>query len=179
MSANSINDLTLVHDNMIAAVKAAMPIMKNVAAYDPIGDRKKLVLPAVLVEVGEMSPGGKNTGGRTPVTIQFAFHCMLSAEVENVQLEVRNFAARILQLVDGNRWELGRAAERPEDLKAFPGEFDPGNKGFESWVVCFEQVFHMGEMKLPPDDTPKEAFYSEAPKIGLAHKDDYIQIPDS
>ena len=170
-------DLTALHDAMSLAIKDSMAMLQTVKSYDPL-TRDTIITPAVLIEAVEMKPGSRVTGGRLPVTVEFAAHCCLSVKTERVELEIRNFAAKLLQVVNGNKWGLADAVERPERLTAFPGMFKPDDKGFESWVVTWEQTIHLGEVWQDADFLPTEVYVGEAPDIGAANKDKYEKITD-
>ncbi len=170
-------DLTALHDAMTEAIKASMSMLQTVKSYDPT-TRDTITTPAVLIEAVEMKPGRKIGDGRLPVTVEFAAHCCLSVKTERVELEIRNFAAKLLQVVNGNKWGLADAVERPERLSAFPGMFKPDDKGFESWVVTWEQTIHLGEVWQDADFLPTDVYVGEAPDIGAAHEDKYWKITD-
>lgn len=181
-------DLGQLHEGIIAAIRQRFGgRLKTVAMYDPVDpELKDIRTPAVLLELAEIHPAGRVSGGRTPIELGFTAHCMLSTKTESVQLEVRNFAVQIMRLVDGNRWGLGEFADRAEGLEAFPGIFSPGEKGFESWVVNWKQTVHLGDVwELPGDvmpgvpgepGAPAEVYLGMAPDIGLAHRDKYERV---
>ncbi|GJB12989.1 hypothetical protein KAM448_28970 [Aeromonas caviae] len=162
---------------MVKAIKAALPMVKTVDAYD-VTRKGTIKTPAVLLEALEMKPGRRVTGGRTPLTVEFYAHCVLSVKTDNVALEVRNFAARLMQEIDGNTWGLGEFAERPTGLSAFPGVFNPDEKGFESWVIGWEQTLHLGDVWEGVDFLPEHVFWGEYPNIGEANKDAYERLTD-
>lgn len=155
MSKNASDDLTSIHEAMVKAIKEAFPMVKTVDAYD-VTRKGTIMTPAILLEALEMKPGRRVTGSRTPLTVEFYAHCVLSVKTENVALQVRNFAASLLQTIDGNTWGLGDFAERPTSLSAFPGVFNPDEKGFESWVVGWEQTVHLGEVWKEADFLPHD-----------------------
>jgi hypothetical protein len=169
---DALTDLTALHDAQVAIIKAAMPMLQTVEEYKPL-QRDSVITPALLLEAGEFKPGRRTGDGRTPLKIEFAAHCYLSVRTPNAELEIRNFAAKVCQLLDGQRWGMGDALERPEQIAAFPGAFKPDDKGFECWVVTWEQTAHLGELWQEADFLPQEAFFNEAPDIGLVHQDDY------
>lgn len=169
------DDLTVVHNAQEAVIKQAMPMVKTFAPYDPTKDQQ-IITPAIMLEAVEMKPGRAVSGGRMAVKVEFAAHCYLSAKTDNVQLEVRNMAARLLQVINRNRFGLENA-EQPERLSAFPGQFSK-EKGFESWIVSWEQDFHFGELWQNPDYLPTELWLGEAPDIGADHQDKYEKLSD-
>jgi len=171
-----LKDLNALHEHIQAAVRERFGARLNtVGEYDPIDPQLKTIkTPAILLELVEIRPGGRKTGGRTPVKLIWSAHCILSAATPKVQREIRNFAVQMLCLVDGNKWGLGGAVERPAELpEAFPGLFNPGEMGFESWIVNWSQVVHLGDSwELPVD----EVYVRESPNIGADHQDDYRRL---
>lgn len=170
------DDLTQVHKAQVEFIKSALPFLRQVCAYEPAMQHGKNMIesPAVLIEVVQIKPGHKISGGRFSVTIEFAAHCILSMKTEKIQLELSNFAVRMLQIINDNRWGL-RYSKLPTDLAAFPGMFSE-ELGFDSWVASWEQEFHLGEMNEGVDWLPSDLFIGEAPNIGADHKDDYTGI---
>lgn len=170
-------DFTQLHESIIKTIKAAMPMLKTVKSYDP-SERDALVTPALLLELVEMKPGKKRGDGRLPITAEFAAHCCLSVKTDQVDIEIRNFAAKMLQVVNGSRWGLNDAVERPDELGAFPGMFKPDDKGFESWVVVWEQNIHLGDVWQDADFLPIEVYVGETPNLGTSAQGKYENITD-
>lgn len=168
-------DFETLHDAIVAQIKAKMPMLKTVKSYDPT-ERDAIKTPALLLELVEMKPGRKVGDGRLPITAEFAAHCLLSVKTERVDVEIRNFAAKMLQVVNGSKWGLADSVERPEALGAFPGMFKPDDKGFESWIVVWEQTLHLGDIWENADFLPNDVYVGEAPEIGLANQDKYENI---
>jgi len=58
-----------------------------------------------------------------------------------------------------------------------PGEFRPGQDGFEAMVVAFELPAVLGESVWDGEGiTPVQVFAGVAPDIGPPHIDDYEEI---
>ncbi len=169
------DEIEQVHTAIKQAIIKAIPVLNTVELYDPL-KHNRIVTPAALIENVEMDviKGEVISGGRLPITLQFAVHCCLSTITEGVELEIRKFAAKMLKVVNKNRWGLSNVKD-PTELAAFPGMFKPDNKGYESWVVTWKQTIHLGDVWEGKDFLPQEVYLSAAPNIGKAHKDDYQQ----
>lgn len=165
-------DLIDVHEAMVQSIKNKMPMLKTVQSYEPF-TRDTIETPSVLIEAVEMKPGKRTGDERLSVTVEFLAHCCLSIRTDRVELEIRNFAAKLMRVIEGNRWGLAEAVERPTRLSAMPGMFKPDDKGFESWVVSWEQTIHLGNVWQDTEFMPQEVFIGLSPEIGAAHKDDY------
>lgn len=174
MSA-TIDDVSQFHDNLIAHLKDKIPNLHQVADYDP-GGLDKIMTPAALINVAEMSPGTTVSGGRLAVQLRVEVHCILSVKTDRVLRQIRNMAAAVMRAVYRQRFGLEKAVEMPTDIDAFPGMFKDGEHGFESWVVSWLQTVHLGDGWQEQEFVPEEVFLGEAPRIGAAHKDDYIQV---
>lgn len=55
MSKSGSEDLTSIHEAMVKAIKAALPMVKTVDAYD-VTRKGTIKTPAVLLEALEMKP---------------------------------------------------------------------------------------------------------------------------
>ena len=178
---NSINDFTALHQAMIYEIKAKVPSVKTVVAYDPTdtengGQRQAVKTPAVLIELAEMKPGATISGNRQTFGCEFILHCVLSVKTPNVQIEIRNYAAAVAKVVFRNRWGLSHSVENPSDISAYQGVFKPGDKGFESWVVGYTQKVHLGDVALNTDIAPSDVYIGFAPDIGPANQADYTKV---
>lgn len=150
-----MSEIHTYHTNLKATLLAAFPVLETVAVYR-IGET--LATPAVLVEVESMRIGELNGLGKTPVVLSVALHCVLGHATPHVELEVRNFAAQVLNLLRNQYFDMPDDVESPENLQALPGDFKPGKGGFESMVVTYEQTLYMGD---PAFDLSYEGVSSE------------------
>ena len=137
-----MSEIHTYHANLTSALQAAFPALRTVAAYR-IGET--LTTPAVLVEIESMRVGELNGEGKTPVVLSVALHCVLGHSTPNLEMEVRNFAAQVMNFLRNQYFDMPDALEAPQNLHAMPGDFKPGKSGFESMVVTYEQTLYMGE----------------------------------
>jgi hypothetical protein len=116
----------------------------TVGAYR-LAETDPVATPALLLEM-EGGERGEGMGDeRVPLQCRFSVHCLLSFQTKDVELEVRDFAARVFCLVQYNHWGLGGDVDDPVETVIGPGEFKPGKDGYESWYVGWEQTIHLGE----------------------------------
>ncbi len=177
---NTTTDFTLLHQAMIDDIKGKLPSIKTVVAYDPTdenngGQHQSVKTPAVLIELSEMKPGKSLGDSRQAFECEFILHCILSVKTDNVQLEIRNYAAAVAKVIYRNKWGLSDCVEPPEDIAAYPGVFKAGDKGFESWVVNYSQKIHLGDLPLNTETAPTDVFIGYAPKVGADHQADYVE----
>lgn len=136
----------------------------NVVNYDPLEDLSELA-PACLLNIEEFSKIVDQGDGRFPIRVRISIHCVLGAEVENLQLELREFASSVSQFIyeEGIWFELSSCSD-PMQIEAFPGNFRKGsNKAFDSWVVTWEQEFYLGESKWNFGSPVGEVYYAVNP----------------
>lgn len=169
----TLNDL---HNAIVATTQAAFgSVVETVAAYSPL-QADPINTPAVLIEMDSADEGEDCGDGRVPLKCQFLAHCILSTKTPNVQVEVRAFAAQMFQVVRHNNWGLTGNVTRPASLSMLPGEFRPGNHGYESWIVAWEQTLYLGDSVWTGGVRPETVYLGITPNIGAGHEGDYVQI---
>ena len=174
--------LAAIHDAILAHVTGHWSGQENqldtVAEYDPF-DESAINSPAVLLNVEAMSYEERDGTGRTPVIMDMALHCILSKRTPRVQVEVREFAAELMRLVEQvgmSRWGLGEACGMPGNISAQPAAFSPDKGGFESWAVTWSQTFWIGGPDEEPYHLPDKLYASVEPELGPDYKPDYQQV---
>lgn len=164
--------LSGVHDAIEAAVREAIPVLDTVGAYT-VGDAVNT--PAALIELEAAEEGEDDGSGRVPVRCTWTIHCLLSRKTERVEVEIRDFATKVLALVRQNRW--GMPALMPDNLQAGPGEFSPGQDGYEGWYVTWEQTVYIGPDVWVGDGLIASTVYiGRSPAIGEGHAEDYDAV---
>lgn len=134
--------LNTYHQQVEQLLKDTFPPLQTVESYR-IG--QTLDTPAVLIEVESMRVGERNGEGKVPVVMAVALHCVLGHGTPNLELEVRNFAAQVMALLQDQYFGMPNDLDRPENIDAQSGEFKPGKGGFETMVVTFQQTIYIGE----------------------------------
>jgi hypothetical protein len=149
--ATNIN-LSDVHQAVIDALKDRFPKV-TIASYDPSENLASLT-PACLLNIEELPKAPDVGDGRYPVLAQFAIHCVLGREVENLQMELQEFAVAVSQFVyEKGIWKTGSVVEKPHNIEAYPGNFRKETKGgFDSWVVNWEQKLYLGASTWQPEE---------------------------
>ena len=147
--------LSDMHDAITSALQTALPVLETVRAYG-VGD--SMNTPAALLELETVEEGEDDGSGRIPLRCTWTIHCILSHRTPKVEREVRDFATQVFGIVRRNRW--GLPTEYPEVLQCGPGEFQPGQEGYESWYVTWEQPFFAGEDVWTGDGIQPDTVYS-------------------
>ncbi len=139
--------ITQFQDAIIEALKANFELV-TVESYDPNKDLSELA-PACLLDVEELPKSMDSGDGRYPVSARFSLHCVLGLEVDDVQIELREFAVSVSQFVFENGiWLSGCVVETPKNIEAYPGNFKKQTDGgYDSWVVSWSQTLFLGASK--------------------------------
>lgn len=149
-----MNSLKEIHDGFVAAAGEHFgDVLRTVDAYAP-EHLESVRTPALLLELEDWDEGDDIGDGRSPLRCRFTAHCLLSFQTPNASLEVREFGARVQQLVRYNRWGLGDDADVPAQVSGAPGLFRPGKAGYESWCVSWEQVVYLGASAWAAEGVP-------------------------
>lgn len=132
--------IAALHDGILAALNAQFSgRVETIETYRPT-EIGSINTPALLLEMEEAFKPPKIGNAKKPLQCRMTIHCLLSFQTENVFVAVREFASEVYQLVDTNTWGLGEDARMPEQIELGPGMYKPGQSGFESWYVTWEQV---------------------------------------
>ena len=120
----------------------------TVESYEPSAALSELA-PACLLDLEEFPKGSDIGDGRYPARCRFSVHCVLGHEVEDMQLELREFAVAVSQFVsEEGIWLGGSVMKPPTNIDAYPGNFKKDtNGGYDSWVVSWEQTIYLGASK--------------------------------
>lgn len=58
-----------------------------------------------------------------------------------------------------------------------PGEFKPGQEGFDSWYATWEQTVYLGKGVWDPEGViPEKIYLGQTPAIGPIHEPDYTSL---
>ena len=180
-----MSDLTLraLHAAILADLTAAYhDRVATIALYDPFvmgadQDPQALATPALLLELEAIDPEPEDGTERQPLRLIWVAHCILSLRTASVQMELRVFAADLMNHLRFRRWGYPGAVSDPQAISAQPGEFKPGLAGFDSYLVRWEQVVQLGQDEWNTAGiVPATVYLGIAPEIGAEHVDDYQQI---
>lgn len=148
---DTADGLVRVLEAIKASLQAKFPLchvdLFNPASPDEQGNNSgDLQTPAILINLEQMPATGDNDD-RDSIQGRFALHCILGNETPNLAIEIRAMSAAVLSHVRKNgSWLPGqRMTDPPTDIYAIPGYFSSRpNTGYDSWMVLFEQVLHLG-----------------------------------
>lgn len=169
-------DLDALHEAILDKIREKFPDLLTVEDYD--ADRKKLTVPAVLLELVDMeaSPDDDGGSGQLPVVSKWAARVVFGFEQENVKREVRKLAGALGVFVHKNRW--GQPVSPATVTIIGPDAFDPDFDRFEVWAVEWDQKLDLGENVWTGEGvTPDVVKIGFAPDIGPGHEAEYSDLP--
>lgn len=164
-------NLTNYHQALIDAIAAYFgDSLETVQAYFPQHQSEDqnvgllINTPAVLVEIERLnlSEEAERGDGTDAIECSVVIHCLLSSQTENLQLELRNFAAEMLRLLAKHGFMPCGQVTRPQSLDALPGTFKAGQGGYDSFVVTFTQVIYLGESVWKPNAVPHQIYFGRS-----------------
>jgi hypothetical protein len=142
----------------------------------PGQERRPVITPALLLEIINTGPAEEDGTDRQPVNLSLALHCTLSFQTPRLDLELVEYSTDVMNVIRHNRWGFPGQVREPTEVVAVPAEFTPRLDGYGSWVVAWEQVAYLRKDMWAGGLEPSAVWLGFAPKIGLAHIDDYEQI---
>nr|VFK50894.1 MAG: hypothetical protein BECKTC1821D_GA0114238_11232 [Candidatus Kentron sp. TC] len=152
--------------------------LKTVTMYD-MGNTEPIETQAALL-VMESGGRGEDLGdGRFPLRCLITLHCILGFKTEKLALKLRKFATSVIRLVDQNRWGMIDAVDLPDigQDAIGPGEFRPGQEGYDRWYATWEQTVYLGKGVWDPEGVaPEKIYLGQTPAIGAGHEPDYERI---
>lgn len=189
MNANTEIDLDVIHNAIIADIKAQFPDLLTVEFYrseehqDNEDKRKTLPVPACILELSEMlsDPDADPGTEQLAVTATFEAHFVIdSLRTFNAKMSVRKLAAAFAAWLRLRRWNNpiieGRTLPTgPAYVQGiYPDDFAPELDRYEVWRVEWQQEIHLGNTVWKDQGvTPDNPVYSWSPEIGLGNEEKY------
>ena len=174
---NTEIDLDAVHQSILDAISGQFPALVTVADYRE--DRKRLPLPAVLVELADLEavPEEDPGTGQLAIRARFEARVIIGFRAANAEREIRKLSGALGAFVHHNRW--GQKIGPAEVLAIGPDSFDPDLDQYVVWAVEWQQIVHLGQTAWTNDgEVPETVLYSWSPEIGPEHEADYASLDD-
>jgi len=100
--------------------------------------------PAVIISLDDAEQGALKSDGRLALDCTFSAACILAFVTTNVQVEIREFALQMMQLVNRNVWGMPDDVEPAGNISMQPGPFNPDKSGYESMIISWQQTVYVG-----------------------------------
>lgn len=160
------------------AIKLAMPRLDTVEVAKHA--KTQIDTPAILVDVESMRGAASKGDGRTPIMLRMNAYCVLSFKTEELELKIKDMTAKLLAVIDENRFGLKDQVTAASNVHAEPAYFNPAKNGYESWAISWDQIVYIGDDIWQPSGlTPSTVFVGEDPGIGLINESHYEQLTDA
>lgn len=166
-----LDNLAQLHTAIVSGLCSKLAGIPTVEAYPVI--QRRIHLPAVLLELAEMEPGGDPGTGETALVGRFQARAIVDPNQPAADLQVRELAARIAVALTHETWGLEISVAQLVQIgdDAFKPELD----GYLVWVVEWTHEFHLGAAAWPyPDDTGKTLLVGLHPGTGAGKEDSYM-----
>ncbi len=195
MNANTNIDLAVVHDAIVADIKAAFPHLQTVEFYRE--DRKSLTTPACLLELTELEADPDNDPGTEQLAVLAKFEAELvigfrqkPGDIARAKLSIRVLAAALEAWLRMRRWTnpadpvkklpTGEAivlGAYQDDFSVMGRQRDQELSQFEVWRVEWQQRMHLGKTVWTDEGiTPTTVYSGVSPDIGQDNEDQYSQV---
>lgn len=200
MNANTDIDLAVLHDAIVADIKAQFPQLITVEFYRE--DRKELPKPACLLELTEMEAQAEDDPGSEQLCVMASFEAQLiigfrpGEDGTKSKLAIRLLAGALSAWLLKRRWntpgftgEPGTAGSKlptgealvmgayRDDFRALGGQRVQDLEQYEVWRVEWQQRLHLGKTVWTDEGAPPAEVYSGwSPDIGTGNEDDYDQV---
>ncbi|WP_330926292.1 hypothetical protein [Candidatus Sororendozoicomonas aggregata] len=165
--SNVAGDLGTVLDSAVTTLSEVMP-ETDIASVNPL--ESHFSASSIRLDIQQIRQGSDRGDGLFPATCSFIAWCCSPES----HYQAADLAAKLLDKVQYNHWQLGAKVSHPQSLKAEPAVFRPGS--FECWAVSWEQTVFLGETQTPESKIPDTVMAGSAPDIGFGHEDDYVQL---
>lgn len=165
-----INNLAELHTALVAGLQTKLTGIPTVEAYPLI--HRRIVLPAVLVELSEIDPGSDPGTGETALIGHFQARAIVDPNQTDANMQVRELAARIAVAITHENWGLEIGVSRL--LQVGEDAFKPELDGYLSWMVEWTHEFYLGETVWPyPDETGLTLMLGLYPDTGAGKENLY------
>ena len=165
--------LDTIHNAMVQELKKIKGV-NTCEAYPKI--KKKIVLPAILIELAEMKDGTDPGTGELSLVTRWEARTIIDSTHIASGFNVRNLVATVaLKIFQASTFGLKITPAIIIDVG--PDEFTPEIIGYNSWVVSWEHEIHLGESIWDGIGArPTNIYLGIDPKIGKKHEKDYKKI---
>lgn len=194
MNANTEIDLTVLHDAIVADIRAAFPALATVQFYrgeDDGEERKSIPTPACILELSEFEADDEADPGTGQLCVIASFDAELIVgfRTERAKHSIRHLAAAMAAWLHKRRWTnpANPAKKLPTGeamvAGAYPDDFRGGGSAsretnldqFEVWRIEWRQRIHLGNTVWTDEgSTPAEVFVRQ--NVSRQPDGDYEQV---
>lgn len=175
MNADDSISIDTLHENILAAIAGKFPDIRTVEDYPD--DRRRVRVPAALVELVELAGAPDDDPGTGQLALQASFELryVIGFRGHNQGRAIRSQIATLAHFIHHNQWDL--PVEPAMVTACEPDEFSPELDQYVVWRIDWTQLVVIGENEwMQPGTTPETVWVGIAPDIGPEHVDDYTRV---
>lgn len=172
-----MNELTLeqMYDAIGAAILAGLPAVRFAEVWPDI--KRRVSLPAVLLELDELEPGDDPGTGETALVGRFQARIVVDSRPEAGNRAASMLASQLTVLLHDQQWGLPIAPA--QFLRASPDFIRPELDGYTVWLVEWIHEFHLGQFTWPWEDSSGVTLYLGIdPETGPGNEQHYWPVGD-
>lgn len=178
MNADTAVDLDDLHTTILAQLGEAFPGIATIDDYPD--DRRRIPVPAVLVELTELTavPDEDPGTGQLALEAQFELRYLVGFRGANQGRLIRRNIAALAHFIQHNQW--GQPVEPARVMVCEPDAFSPELDQYLVWRIEWAQIVHIGENEwLDDGEPPNEVYVGIAPLIGPDNEETYTRADGS
>lgn len=170
------SELTLLHDAMTAAIKAALPKVVYVKDHPVL--EEGMPMPALIYALTNLAPGDDPGDGRVCLMATFEACILVESSRDRAPLQAAILAGKLAQLLHNQYWDLD-FVDHVRDVQAMPGESVPELEQCATWSAQWRQPVYLGDTEwLWPDEPPGSLVFAFSPDTGTGSEGGY-QSPEA
>lgn len=152
-----MSELTLeqLYDAIGATIRAQMPAIRFADAWPDV--KRRITLPAVLLELDELEPGDDPGTGETALIGRFQARIIVDSRPEAGHRAASMLASQLAVLLRDQQWGLPIAVA--QFLRACPDFMRPDLDSYTVWLVEWTHEFHLGQFTWPWEDSSGVTLY--------------------
>lgn len=172
-----MSELTLeqMYDAISATIRAQMPAIRFADAWPDI--KRRIILPAVLLELDELEPGDDPGTGETALIARFQARIIVDSRPEAGNRAASMLASQLAVLLRDQQW--GLPIDTAQFLRACPDFMRPELDGYTVWLVEWTHEFHLGQFTWPwQDDSGRVLYLGIDPETGSGNEHHYWRVDE-
>ena len=130
------------HKTICSKLREEIPAIQTCEVYPT--ERRKIIAPAVFVELVSLEPGKDPGTEELALRARFEARVVVDGTVEDASIVVRELAAEVARVVNKNTWETEKVSPG-EFVSAEVDGFKPELDAYQVWVVEWFHELHVGK----------------------------------
>lgn len=130
------------HEAICKTLKEEIPAIQTCEVYR--AERRKIIAPAVFVELASLEPGKDPGTEELALRARFEARVVVDGTVEDSSIVVRELATEVARVVNKNTWDVENVSAG-EFLSAEVDNFKPELDAYLVWLVEWVHELHTGQ----------------------------------